>query len=91
MYYSAIYIAFILFDCYAKIDLPYFIIRLQQYDVSSIPLDVSYFTTGPLLSARLFELANGRKTKRIWAWQSNSVSCWTTSYFEHCSNISVFT
>jgi len=67
MYYFGIYIASILFKCYAKIYLPYFIIRLQQYDVCSIPLDVSYFTTGPLRSLRLFELANGRKTKRISA------------------------
>jgi len=64
---------FYFFKCYEKSDLPYFISRLEQYDVGSIPLDVSYFTTGSLHSARLFELANGRKTKWISAWQSNSV------------------
>jgi hypothetical protein len=74
-----------------KKDLLYFIIRLQQCDVCSIPLDKSYFTTSPLRWASLFELTNGKKTKRISARQSNSVSRWTTSYFENCSIISIFT
>lgn len=63
MCYFGIYVTCILFKSYAKSDLPYFIRRLQQYDVWSIPLDVSYFTTDPSPSARLFELGERKKDK----------------------------